>query len=107
MHAHWTDLCVPWMQRAPCAAHIPHDDPNFKTTEQEQEERLDFIAEYTDAMIRATLFRDQAATSFLLNEVTDSHLVRTAKVSCSCLVSPHDGDGVDTFQTAHEGISNS
>ena len=92
------------MQRAPCAAHIPHDDPNFKTTEQDQEERLDFIAKYTDAMVRATLLHDKAATSFLLNEVANSHLVRTAKVSSSCLISPRDG--ADTLQTAQQGVSN-
>lgn len=93
------------MQRAPCAAHIPHDDPNFKTTRQEQEERLDFIAKYTDAMVRATLLHDKAATSFLLNEVANNQLVRTAKVSSSCLTSPRDS--VDTLQTVQQDLSKS
>ena len=91
------------MQRAPCAAHIPHDDPNFKTTEQDQQERLEFIAKYTDAMVRATLLHDKAAISFLLNEVVDSPLVRMFKIPSSCLLSPHDG--IDTLQTAQPSIS--
>lgn len=78
------------MQRAPCGAHNPHDDPDFKTTKQDQEERLDFIAKYTDAMVRATVLNDRDAASFLLNEVASSHLVRRAKVSSNCLLSPHD-----------------
>ena len=93
------------MQRAPCAAHIPHDDPNFKTTERDQDERLDFIAKYTDAMVRARVLHDKAATSFLLNEVANSHLVRTAKISSSCLLSPRDA--IDTLQTAQQGVSKS
>ena len=77
-------LCV--MQRAPCAAEIPHDDPNFKTTKEEQEERLDFIANYTDAMVRATVLGGSAARSFLLHSVANSHLVRNAKMSAECLL---------------------
>ncbi|KAL3136341.1 hypothetical protein ABBQ38_005603 [Trebouxia sp. C0009 RCD-2024] len=77
-------------QKAPCGAQNPHDDPNFETTKEDQEERLNFIAEYTDAMVRATVLGDKAAASFLLNDVADSHLVRTAKVSSSCLVAVQD-----------------
>lgn len=68
----------------------PHDDPNFTTTKEDQEERLKFIAQYTDAVVRATVLDDSAAASFLLNGVADSHLVQTAKVSSSCVVAPHD-----------------
>lgn len=93
------------LQRAPCAAHIPHDDPNFKTTKQEQEERIQFIAQYTDAMVRATVLHDRAAALFVLNGVPDSHLVRSANVSSSCLLSAHDD--VDTLQTAQQGVSKS
>lgn len=48
------------------------------------------MAEYTDAMVRATVLGDKAAASFLLNDVADSHLVRTAKVSSSCLMEVRD-----------------
>ena len=73
------------MQKAPCGAYNPSDDRNFMTTQAEQEERLQFIANYTDAMVRATVLGDQTAASFLLNDVADSLLVQTALVASSCL----------------------
>ena len=42
-------------------------------------------------MVRATVLDDQAAASYLLHDVTNSHLVRKAKVSCRCLLAPSDG----------------
>ena len=72
------------MQRSPCAAHIPHDDPNFTTTKEEQEERVTFIAQYTDAVIRAKLLGDAAAADFVLHTVPDSPLVQAADVAPGC-----------------------
>lgn len=73
------------MQKAPCGAYNPGDDRNFMTTQEEQEERLQFMANYTDAIVRATVLNDQSAASFLLNDVADSPLVLTALVASSCL----------------------
>ena len=81
-HVHTSVGC---MQKAPCGAYNPSDDRNFMTTQDEQEERLQFIANYTDAMVRATVLGDQTAASFLLNDVADSLLVQTALVASSCL----------------------
>ena len=87
------------VQKAPCAANISHDDPNFKTTESEQEERIDFIASYTDAVVRATVLNDQTAASYLLHDVPNSHLVRKAKVSSKCVVASLDDE---SKQIAHK-----
>ncbi len=72
------------MQRSACAAHIPADDPNFTTTKQEQEERLVFIAQYTDAVIRAKLLGDSAAAHYVMHEVLSSPLVQAANISPGC-----------------------
>ena len=72
------------VQRSPCAAHIPADDPNFTTTREEQEERLVFIAQYTDAVIRAKLLNDSAAANFVLHDVPNSPLVQAADLSPGC-----------------------
>ncbi len=72
------------MQRSPCAAHIPADDPNFTTTREEQEERLVFIAQYTDAVIKAKLLGDSAAAQYVMHEVPGSPLVQAADISPGC-----------------------
>ena len=72
------------MQRSPCAGHQPHDDPNFTTTQEEQEERVMFIAQYTDAVIRAKLLGDAAAADFVLRKVPNSPLVQAAEVASGC-----------------------
>ncbi|KAL0020304.1 hypothetical protein WJX77_005064 [Trebouxia sp. C0004] len=71
-------------QRSPCAAHIPADDPNFTTTREEQEERLVFIAQYTDAVIRAKLLGDAATANYVMHEVPSSPLVQAADISPGC-----------------------
>lgn len=76
-------VCVN-VQRSPCAAHIPADDPKFTTTREEQEERLVFIAQYTDAVIRAKLLNDSAAAKFVLHKVPNSPLVQAADLSPGC-----------------------
>lgn len=82
---HFPDyLVVCCMQRSPCAAHIPADDPNFTTTMEEQEERLMFIAQYTDAVIRAKLLGDSAAANYVMHEVPSSPLVQAADISPGC-----------------------
>ena len=78
------DLVVCCMQRSPCAAHIPADDPNFTTTREEQEERLVFIAQYTNAVIRAKLLGDSAAAHYVMREVPGSPLVQAADISPAC-----------------------
>ena len=78
------DLVVCCMQRSPCAAHIPADDPNFTTTREEQEERLVFIAQYTNVVIRAKLLGDSAAAHYMMHEVPGSPLVQAADISPAC-----------------------
>ena len=86
MHTLTSDFSCAYMQKAPCAANIPHDDPDFQTTQREQEERLDFMVNYTDSLVRAIVLHEERAASFLLHEVDSSPLIRTAKVSSPCLV---------------------
>lgn len=72
------------LQKAPCAIHLPSDDPNFKTTKEQQEERLRFIAAYTDAATKAKLFGDQASADFIVHDVPNSALVQAAETKPDC-----------------------
>lgn len=51
------------LQRAPCG--LDGGSSNTVTTQEEQEERLLFIAQLADAKIRAEVLHDSAAASFL------------------------------------------
>ena len=51
------------LQRAPCG--LDGGSSNTVTTQEEQEERLMFIAQFADAKIRAEVLHDAAAASFL------------------------------------------
>ena len=72
------------LQKAPCAINLPSDDPNFTTTRHEQEERLNLIAQYTDAVIKAKVLGDKAAADFVLHEVPKSALVQAADAKPGC-----------------------
>ena len=89
-----TPLCAV-LQKAPCAINLPADDPNFTTTRHEQEERLNFIARYTDAVIRAKLLGDKASADFVLHEAPKSALVQAtdAKPGCFSNVEEHGVQG--------------
>ena len=76
------------MQKAPCAINLPHDDPNFSTTREEQEERIRFMATVADAMIRAQVLHDSEAANFVLHEVPHSSLLQTAHLSKQCFRVP-------------------
>lgn len=75
-------------QKAPCAIQIPHDDPKFTTTQEEQEERIAFMASVTDAMIRAQVLHDSQAAKYLLHEVPYSPLLSKTHLSKSCYEAP-------------------
>ena len=76
------------MQKAPCAINLPHDDPNFSTTREEQEERISFMATVADAMIRAQVLHDSEAAKFVLHELPHSPLLQTANLSKQCFGVP-------------------
>ena len=83
------------LQKAPCAIHLPSDDPNFTTTRHEQEERLNFIAQYTDAVVRAKLFGDKDSADFVLRDAPASALIQDADAKAGCFdnVEMHTGEG--------------
>ena len=76
------------MQKAPCAIQLPHDDPDFTTTKEEQEERISFIATLADAMIRAQVLQDSEAAEFVLHEVPHHPLLKKTHLAESCFESP-------------------
>ena len=80
-------VCV-FLQKAPCAIHNPHDDINFTTTQEDQEERISFIASVTDAAIRGQYLNQPDAAKFLLQEVPKSPLVQKALISDRCFQQP-------------------
>ena len=51
------------MQRAPCG--LDGGSSKTVTTQEEQEERLMFIAQFADTKIRAEVLHDAAAASFM------------------------------------------
>lgn len=59
----------------------PHDDPNFRTTQEEHEERIAFIAAVVDAIIRAQILGQPDAAKFLQDEVPHSPLIQRANIS--------------------------
>ena len=58
-------MLVLGVQKAPCAIQLPHNDANFTTTREEQEERISFIATVTDAMISAQVLEDLRAAKYI------------------------------------------
>ena len=75
------------VQKAPCGA--DNGASLSFTTQAEQTARLDFIAELTNALIRAQLLNDTAAASFVTAKVPDSPFVHTAELEASCYASSH------------------
>ena len=70
------------LQRAACSGLAPKEG-DF-TTEAEQEERLLFIAELTDANIRAKLLNDTAAATYFVDQALNSPLVHKADLAPDC-----------------------
>lgn len=70
------------LQRAACSGLPP--TPGDATTEADQEERLVFIAELTDANIRAKVLNDSAAASYFVDQARNSPLVYTADLAPQC-----------------------
>ena len=75
------------MQKAPCGA--DNGASLSFTTQAEQSARLDFVAELTDALIRAQLLNDTAAASFVTAKVPDSPFVHNTELKASCYASGH------------------
>ena len=69
------------MQRAPCGSDTSSTET---TTELEQEERLQFIAELADANIRARLSNDSSALGHFTDEVLQDPFVYFADLSPEC-----------------------
>lgn len=65
------------LQRAPCG--LDNQSLNTVTTREEQEERLMFMAVFVDAQIRAAVFHDTAASSFLNDYLRNKDMVVTLR----------------------------
>ena len=70
------------LQRAACSGSAPKAG-DF-TTEAEQEKRLLFIAELTNANIRAKLLNDSAAAADFVEQALNSPLVLMADLAPGC-----------------------
>ena len=70
------------LQRAPCA--LDNGASITTSTQDEHDALLLFIAELADAVIRAQLFNDTAAATYVTEQVPDSLFVETAVLTPEC-----------------------
>ena len=66
------------LQRAPCG--LDNQSSDTVTTQQEQEERLMYMAVFVDAKIRAEVLNDTAASSFLRDHLQNQSMVVMIRV---------------------------